>query len=619
MPNPPQGRATFPGINQIVSASMSFVHGISPSVATLVIAPIASFPAIGGELRFTYDNVTVKFPDCKVDQHSFRRNGEGLIWQLSVWDRRWKWRWGQISGHYNLHNADGTIKKGTDKKPQELAKLCLDAIKEQDYDVSALPEWPEESTYPETHWEYNVPMECLAQLCDALGCRVVLQLDNTIKICKTGEGASLPVTANDVVLENSLTIDPPEKPKRIAIVTAPSLWQVDLKLEAVGMEQDSTIKRIDDLSWKPSAWHDVDVPWCNQIASNYAGDSDEEATLERAEALREIAKKCLFKWYRIALPFLVEDHLEAITSYEQFLPVQDNQVDTLQQLITDPTSGDSHTIVKPKPAIVYGVWYDGLDGTLKNVVAKIKPVVLDLPELNASIVRRPFTIDVDRGIVVFDEPVYKNALDTAPTVEPDEMQYAAAELRLRCAISLRWKEPQSTGEEDFDLGRLAYRRYVKGRATKVEGQQPPETPTRYVMHDELSFTRVPIYQASTNEFDAFVQSGWLTNREDLDKACDHYLDGLEAEYERPLPQTVKYGGLKYIELDGAISQIVLVVGKRGATTIVTRNTEHIHWTLPYQQRRTAEIGRQVLRQQMKFMGENLGKAIDAVTSWWKKL
>ena len=65
------------------------------------------------------------------------------------------------------------IRPGTEKKPQALATLCLQAMGEDDYDVSALPN----DARPEIDWSYQNPAEALQQLCDKLGCRVTYVVD----------------------------------------------------------------------------------------------------------------------------------------------------------------------------------------------------------------------------------------------------------------------------------------------------------------------------------------------------------------------------------------------------------------------------------------------------------
>ena len=108
------GIATFPGLNQIVEASFDFTTGVTPSMATLTIAPQVNFTAQVGTLTF-FDNmgVELQWPNARVDTNSFERNSSGLIWRLVIYDRRWKWQQtgggGIVNGGANLRWDDGTI------------------------------------------------------------------------------------------------------------------------------------------------------------------------------------------------------------------------------------------------------------------------------------------------------------------------------------------------------------------------------------------------------------------------------------------------------------------------------------------------------------------------------
>jgi hypothetical protein len=77
--SPPQGLADFPGVNQLLGASITIAHGTSPNSATLTIAPQAGFATEVGMLRFTFAGTTIEFPNCKVDYTSFARNSNGEI------------------------------------------------------------------------------------------------------------------------------------------------------------------------------------------------------------------------------------------------------------------------------------------------------------------------------------------------------------------------------------------------------------------------------------------------------------------------------------------------------------------------------------------------------------
>jgi hypothetical protein len=517
------GWATFPGVTEIVEASVSFVHGISPSVATLTIKPQLNFIAEGGPLRFYFGSlyssqVAVEFFDCKVDLNSLQRNNKGEVWQLGILDRRWKWQFGAISGFYNLREGEArtgegedVIKVGTEKSPQDLARLCFDAMEESDYDVSQLPN----EARPEVQWDFEVPMEALAQLCDYLGCRVVLGLDNRIYIYRTGVGETLPL---DGVLENSLTIDPPERPDSIAVVCGKTRFQVDLEVEAVGLDTDGQTKLIDNLSYIPAnGWGSLDLPHCISVTSS-----------KRA---RELAKRTVYRWYRIKVPAYVPgygwiDNLDRIA-------IETEQVETVTE----------NNIKRNRPALVYGVWCPEI-GDYDNVASSLTPHSNDTEEDSAF--RRSHSIDSKGKLVIFGQAIFRT------TTPGTQITLAAAQLRLRVACNVREEES------------LAWVRYVWERNTGSNFG----TQSRHIYHDEIVVDIVPEYNNS------FGVTGVWHNRTVVQEECDYYLDGVESDYEQSLPQTVLYTGLRSdIGLDGAIHQIVYTITPEGTTTMVARNNE----------------------------------------------
>src|SRR5262249_2380883 len=151
-----------------------------------VIAPQQDFTGLDGALEIAYDGIpNLVFPNCRLLHHTFDYTPEGLIWRLSIADRRWKWKYGSITGSYNLDWPDGSLNKLTELDAKGLASLCFDAMGESQYDVSALPG----KVRPEVHWDHTNPAQALADLGDNLGCRVVLGLDNIPRVLPTGIGA----------------------------------------------------------------------------------------------------------------------------------------------------------------------------------------------------------------------------------------------------------------------------------------------------------------------------------------------------------------------------------------------------------------------------------------------
>ena len=537
-----QGLVKFPGVQQAVSATVSVAHGISPSVFTLEIAPQRDFAAEGGTLELQFGSVKIAFPDCKVNRHAFQRTLAGEIWQLNIFDRRWKWSYGRISGLYNLRHDDGTIKEGTEKTPRELAELCLRAAGEEEFDTGDMPD----DVRPEVQWDFHVPMEALANLCDLLGCRIVLQLDNKVAVRKAGEGSALPAGG---VMDDSLTIDPPEKPDKIAVVCGPDWLQWDFLLEPVGEETDGTLVPVDELSYKPAdGWSEIDLPFYLDI------DSDEDW---------EKAKATVFRIYRIKLPVSIKfpgGRKITLSSLDQILPIDVLQNDTYIE------DGERRN----KPAIVYGKWYMGGDDVFCNSTSTVTPVQNDYDK---QIYKRPFAIDTARGLVVFAEDVYANS-EAGVASEKMVLEVATLRLRTRC----HYRASLSSGWD-----RHARERVLDGRF---------DTQTKYIRHDELAIEYSPAFPTF------FTDIATMDNEADVTAACDHYLDAAEREYQVTLPQSRRYVGLRNdVDLDGAIQQMVFQVGTGGgASTIVSRNDEKVRFTTAYRTRREREKLRAFFRE-----------------------
>ena len=98
------------------------------------------------------------------------------------------------------------------------------------------------------------------------------------------------------------------------------------------------------------------------------------------------------------------------------------------------------------------------------------------------------------------------------------------------------------------------------------------TPMRYVRHDEIVAKFYAVYDSN------FGVKKVLDNTAQVNQDCDYYIDALRQEYQQTRPQTIRYAGLKDLELDGAIQHIVFEVGSgSGATTLASRNCERHDW------------------------------------------
>jgi hypothetical protein len=319
----PQGLFTFSGgidPTMVLDAEITLTHGITPTPNTVRIPMQKQVPfAKNGDVTLTYDNQKIFLPDCTVDFVE-QAIGDHLIWAVTILDRRWRWKFGSISGRYNVRVRNGTdIRPETKKTVRQLAQLCLaqmpstgGVIGEQNAQIGALPA----DVFPEIDWFYTNPAEALTALCEQFGYRPIYNWpkDNVI-IAEVGRGQqfdlSLPYE------KDSLTYNPPEKPGAIVIVCGPSSTQYDFPLKEKGLEHDGRILPLDDLSYAPR-W--LGVPIITPNGSTLPGPAPDFSTGTRWDTkywnpmwdftftgikvpyLRHLALESVFRWYQAVPP-----------------------------------------------------------------------------------------------------------------------------------------------------------------------------------------------------------------------------------------------------------------------------------------------------------------------------
>ncbi len=359
-----------------------------------------------------------------------------------------------------------------------------------------------------------------------------------------GVGEDLPV--DGTVMDNSLTIDPPEQPDTLSIACGPDRFQNDWDIAPVALETDDTLVPVDDVSYAPAGgWSLCDIP----------------EFLSVAEEFRGRAKASVYRYFQIELPETIADVAAQVTTLDQVLPLEDQQVETVS---TVDASGNA--VVTNKPAAVYGCWFvDSPSSLLQNTI-DVEDIDPNQFENTAAEYKRPFRIDRNRGLVIFEDYVYANALDTGND-PPAGLAIEPPILHLRVASAVR------------DPNTFAPIAYTRDRDESDEF----DTPTRYISHDEITRTHVPVYDLDYNIVSV------TSNLDDVDQECDYYLDAAEQQYQTTYPQTLKYIGLRDdIELDGAIQQIEFSVSKQGSTMTASRNDEQVHKFVSFEERRLRE-------------------------------
>lgn len=528
----------WPGVSGIVSFAMTYQDGITPSTASLEVVPQRSFP-FSGALTITYGGTVVALPDCRVQdvEQQTGENGE-TVWRLTIADRRWRWKNSAvISGYYNVRRNAVDLLTGTERKPRELAKMLLDAMGEKGYDLSALPD----DTRPEVTWDASNPAEELARLVESLGCRIVLTLGaSKVRIVKAGEGAKL---TKQFAMEGSLGIDPPDPPGKLLFVGARTEFQGDFFLAPVGREVDGTVKPIERLSYRPpNGWQLSDADYFNDVVD---------------PRRRHLAQESVWRWYRIEPPFRLPGVAKPIESRELILPLLSEQLEKYK------VDG----IERPREAWVWGQFWRGTEAH-RNDVNAFDPDAINKPK---GLYTQGFSVDTESGIVKFSAPVYRLIEDPR---EVAGMRIAPALIYLRIACNLRLN--------------LESREWLRYRETRTLSTEPAlKQWTQVVKRDDVT-QRV---------FMSYVPPGGIKdNVREVQKAAQHYLDAVEAEYRVNDVGSVSYAGIFRFELDGAVRQVTWSIDSAGrAITRASRNREELVVAMSYTERRfyerLAEVGK----------------------------
>jgi len=378
--NAPQGLLSIDGIDSYASVSFTFNTGVAPSVCN-VVAPIIDqkIPHVS-DLTLQFDRTKIVFPDCSVVSANYSRRQGGNLWNIQIFDRRWRWRFGEISGWYNTQLPNGDIQDGREETPRELMTLLLKAMGEQQISVATVPN----TERPEVAWESANPAAELQRLCDLLKCRVVLKLDDSVAVVPIGPGAEIP--NNLPLIDTANPFRHAVRPDRIKLVGGPTLFQQALDLVPVGLDVDGTIKLIDKLSYKPAAgWTPAsDILKFGQITGTFVDPVD-----GKEKEKRSLAVQSVFRWYQVDVDTV--DQLFGGT-FEKL-----SRIAPIRSTLLQNREGADGTLT-PKPAIITGTFWPGDTTPAADAQQDVGP---DAPY------EEGFSIDAVNCVVKFGRPVTK--------------------------------------------------------------------------------------------------------------------------------------------------------------------------------------------------------------------
>lgn len=544
----------YAGLTEIISADFTLVAGITPSICTIYTHPLVKIPR-EGTLEIFDGKTVAAFHGCIVDKVEEIARSDSIQLRVTILDRRWRWRsFGQISGKYNIYGSKRPEINGAtaDRKTnRELVAMCLDAMGESGYDISAIDQ--------ELHamgvgagvfdfgamveWDYANPAEQLAELCDLLGCKPTLSVKGMVVIRANGVGRGL---NHKQIIEGGISFDPPESPSQIIVVGGRSRWQYDFQLEAVALERDGDVVLLDDASYKPA----VDNPW---------NDPDNFGSV--AAKFREVAKQSVFRWYRIKPPFSLPMQARGGTHHQPIDAIEAKvKAGELWRILPVLTEQIERDWMGPKPAWVYGL-FSKLDKELGHPEPFEDVIINNLFAVPRLRYTKPFTIDADRGIVKFTDPVYINEL------QPDGATFhkLPAELRLRTSCHLRHPETGAFVRDEYELDQ---RRRRMGAAVL------------YVISDELIRKRYIDYNPETR---------FVDNLRELIRKARLIYQTEKLNYLTESSGSFTLPGLQRWDIDGTVAQVSWIIDGDGhGMTRISINKEELIVTLNYDERRTFE-------------------------------
>lgn len=576
----------YPGFNDFKSATYTLAHGVQPGIISVRTPPQGTRLREVGTVKFTFDDVELELPQCRVVTPKLQRRPD--MWTVKLVDRRWKWKYCHIHGRYNVRvpvtdaMVAEEIDPATEKTPQELAKLLLDAMGERRYNVSNLPN----DTRPKVLWDYaSAPLE-LQSLVDSLGCRVVLGWNNRVRIEVVGEGDQLP---DERIISEAASYSFPTGPDDIMLVGAPIVHEVKFFLEAVGLDVDGQIKLINRLTYAPDGGWEADR--LGETGPEPLGGGGFEGLAvpitDESQKILALARSSVGKWYRIkniadADDFHAEGAPEGANERKHVLPLIDKTSDPDGLLEDGP--------VRPGKAYVQGSWYNPWAEGEYNAESRYP---------------RDFSLDTATGIVKFSDAL----MIETKLASTGDAAWVPAHLYLTCMCA--YSDPETNMKERYTKTRA-----VRGRNNNTEPLVfKAEDVKKVVVHDYVF--RDPADPWFADLETPLFSSGEFTSNDDAVRTmADYYLDAKLQTFEQVTGGSVTLEGLQKIDPDGAIRQVTISThgGPGGsAVTTVSRNDEHDIKTQSYAAVRQKEQAAQQQANKQK-VGEWLLNMYDTVVN-----
>lgn len=573
-----QNVVRYPGVRGFESATYTCSIGITPSQVLVAAFPPFDGLAKHGDCELSDGQRSILIPDCALVRVEGQQRGSPDAITIVLVDHRWRWQFGYISGRYNVPEFQPTtiplvtdvkpapavpakpgeepIQKRTRKSARELAKLCLEAMGEQNHRVDAVPD----DVFPTIDWDGINPAYALQALVEPFGLVIVWRnAERAVWICKRGEGERLP---DGAMLGQGEKIDDRVKPRSIMVLTGRIRFQQRFELEPVGRDFDGVVRPLDELSYRrvDGDWGVTGPEGAYNLGTVFlpAGRTAEDA--------RALARSCIRKYWRIK----DDDLWIPIDGQDNYRnKKQRHQVRLLPFL--NQTFKDEFGRLHQGNARVMGVHtrYYRLTGrpaaSLDGPLAHHSGTSPDTP------VEIGFSINADEGLVVFSAPVW--------LIQNGKYEFPDLVLECCCEVT--------------DNAANFYRRdYVERMIPGGADTEP-----LVIVKDDILSTVTATYHS--NPVTATDLERVRDNLPEVEQYANPIIDAELKRFELDDAGDKTYTGLRPIYPDGAIQQVTWSVGGgsvNNPSTRASRQTEHNLNVPLYPQRRQNEDTRPALNQ-----------------------
>ena len=536
------------------SCQLVLSHGISPSVASITSnQPPGNLPPVG-DLILSDDFTSITVRDMAVNYMSVSIGG-GYTWTYQLHDRRWKWKFGEVTGWYNRRLPNGDLDEDHQKTPRELANILLKAMNEEEesWSTVGLPVEPR----PEVKWDRSNPAGELQALCTPFNVRVILSTDNKVNLVQRGFGRQLP--QKDAESFNP-KIEGKPSPDRIKVYSGPRAIQRRVELEAVGYDwKNKKIVLIADLPYSPNNLRGIPQGgtggWTIPVRpsrvlpyDNTVDPHDEEAK-ERRENVKW-ADETVYRWYRIRKKDKDGKDIKLDDK-----PIKDY---TFRGILLETEEAD--------------------EGVKTNLTARIYGTYNSLTIRDSTRVGQDVTgryegsvsFDAKTNVFKFGDNIYLMNIEAH---EKFEQEILLAE------PAIIYAELTANWNPDGLPDRHHVEHWISGNPYQ------PKPVSKIVIVDEVIPTSIQKYKiGGLNELMEPPLDKPIDNTEDVEDELAHWLGREMSALQATRGDQAKYIGIQVIEPDGLIEQVTFTINDGGASTTASTASEHMIYDMSYQEK-----------------------------------